>query len=82
MLRACKRFLPPGTYDEHFTNLNSGYGTPNQVLRSLLEILAGLDFKDQDECLEAIVRALREASEEGFLHVIERLQKGTRRWFP
>lgn len=82
MLRACKRFLPPGTYDEHFTHLNSGYGTPNQVLRSLLEILAGLDFKDQDECLEAIVRALREASEEGFLHVIERLQKGTRRWFP
>ena len=42
----------------------------------MLEILAGLDSKDQDECLEAIIHALREASEEGFSHVIERLQKG------
>ena len=77
VLGACKRFISPGTYEEHFTHLNSGYRTPKQVLRSLLEVLAELDSKDQDECLEAIIHALREASEEGFSHVIERLQKGT-----
>ena len=77
VLGACKRFISPGTYEEHFTHLTCGYRTPKQVLRSLLEVLAGLDSKDQDECLEAIIHALREASEEGFSHVIERLQKGT-----
>ena len=77
VLGACRRFISSGTYDEHFTHLTSGYRTPKKVLRSLLEVLAGLNSKDQDECLEAIIHALREASEVGFSHVIERLQKGT-----
>ena len=70
------RFLSNDTYEEHFIHLNSGYRTPKQALVSVLQVVAGLDPNSQDECFEAVVSALREASNEGFLHVIERLQKG------
>ena len=76
VLSACRPFLSKDTYEEHFIHLNSGYRTPKQVLMSLLQFVAGLDPNSQDECFEAVVSALREASNEGFLHVIERLQKG------
>ena len=76
VLSACRPFLPHDTYEEHFNHLNSGYRTPKQALRSLLQVVAGLDPSSQDECFEAVVSALRGASNEGFLHVIERLQEG------
>ena len=76
VLSACRPFLSNDAYQEHFNHLNSGYRTPQQALRSLLRVVAGLDPNSQDECFEAVVSALREASNEGFLHVIERLQEG------
>ena len=76
VLSACRPSLSHDTYEEHFIHLNSGCRTPKQALRSLLQVVAGLDPNSQDECFEAVVSALREASNEGFLHVIERLQKG------
>ena len=76
VLSACRPFLSHDTYQEHFNPLNSRNKTPKQALRSLLQVVAGLDPNRQDECFEAVVSALREASNEGFLHVIERLQKG------
>ena len=76
VLSACRPFLSKDTYEEHFIHLNSGYRTPKQALMSLLQVVAGLDPNRQDECFEAVVSALREASNEGFLHVIERLQEG------
>ena len=76
VLSACRPLLSNDTYEEHFNHLNRGYRTPKQALRSLLEVVAGLDPYNQDTCFEAIVSALREASNEGFLHVIERLQEG------
>ena len=76
VLSACRPFLSNDTYEEHVNHLNSGYRTPKQALMSLLQVVAGLDSNRQDECFEAVVSALREASNEGFLHVIERLQEG------
>ena len=76
VLSACRPFLSTDAYQEHFNHLNSGYRTPQQALMSLLQVVAGLDPNSQDECFEAVVSALREASNEGFLHVIERLQEG------
>ena len=76
VLSACRPFLFNDTYEEHFNHLNGGYRTPKQALMSLLQVVAGLDPNSQDECFEAVVSALREASNEGFLHVIERLQEG------
>ena len=76
VLSACRPFLSKDTYEEHFIHLNSGYRTPKQVLMSLLQVVAGLDPNRQDDCFEAVVSALREASNEGFSHVIERLQEG------
>lgn len=76
VLSACRPFLSHDTYEEHFNHLNSGNRTPKQALMSLLQVVAGLDPNTQDECFEAVVNALREASNEGFLHVIERLQEG------
>ena len=76
VLSACRPFLSNDAYQEHFNPLNSGNRTPKQALRSLLQVVAGLDPNRQDECFEAVVSALRGASNEGFLHVIERLQEG------
>ena len=76
VLSACRPFLSKDTYEEHVNHLNSGFRTPKQVLMSLLQVVAGLDPNSQDECFEGVVSALREASNEGFLHVIERLQEG------
>ena len=76
VLSACRPCLSNDTYEEHFIHLSSGYGTPKQALRSLLQVVAGLDPNNQDKCFEAVVSALRGASNEGFLHVIERLQEG------
>ena len=76
VLSACRPFLSNDAYQEHFNHLNSGNRTPQQALRSLLQVVAGLDPNSQDECFEAVVSALRGASNEGFLHVIERLQEG------
>ena len=76
VLSACRPFLSHDTYEELVNHLNSGYRAPKQALMSLLRFVAGLDPNSQDECFEAVVSALREASNEGFLHVIERLQEG------
>ena len=76
VLSACRPFLSNDAYQEHFNHLNSGNRTPKQALRRLLQVVAGLDSNRQDECFEAVVSALRGASNEGFLHVIERLQEG------
>lgn len=76
VLSACRPFLSNDTYEELVNHLNSGYRAPKQALMSLLQVVAGLDSNRQDECFEAVVSALRGASNEGFLHVIERLQEG------
>lgn len=76
VLSAFRPFLSHDTYEELVNHLNSGYRAPKQALMSLLRFVAGLDPNSQDECFEAVVSALREASNEGFLHVIERLQEG------
>ena len=78
VLLACKPALLPNdaACEEHLENLISGFRTPKQTLRSFLLVVAGLDPEKQDECFKAIVCGLQEASEDGFSHVIGRLEKG------
>ena len=40
VLSACRPFLSNDAYQEHFNHLNSGYRTPKQALRSLLQVVA------------------------------------------
>ena len=76
MLGTCKKFVEYEVYEEHLTRLTSGNQTPTQVLMSFFGVLAALDIKAQDECFDDIVKVLRNSSEAGFAHVVERLQKG------
>ncbi|KAJ7375910.1 hypothetical protein OS493_038125 [Desmophyllum pertusum] len=69
-----KRFVDSETYDDHHNRLSSGNKT--SILRSFFEVLAGLESELQDECFEALVKELRESSEEGTAHVVARLRQG------
>ena len=69
VLPACRPFISRDTYEKH-------EGGTTETLESFLRILARLDLKTQDNCFKAIVDTLRNASEFGFIHVVERLEGG------
>lgn len=77
VLGICRPFVTDEVYEGHLHRLTNGIETNKQVLKSFFEVLAGLDSADQEECFEAIVNQL--STEEGFAHVVERLQTGKQR---
>ena len=79
VLGICKPFVTDEVYEGHLHRLTNSIETNKQVLKSFFEVLAGLGSADQEKCFQDIVNQLSTSTEEGFAHVVERLQTGKQR---
>ena len=79
VLGICKPFVTDEIYEGHFHRFINSIQTNKQVLKSFFEVLAGLGSEAQKECFEAIVNQPSRGAEEGFVHVVERLETGKKK---
>ena len=79
VLGICRPFVTDEVYEGHLHRLTNSIETNKQVLKSFFEVLAGLGSADQEKCFQDIVNQLSRSTEEGFAHVVERLQTGKQR---